>query len=404
MPRPRSLPTRPEPERACLVSVAVRGQHVPLSLEESLDELGELARASQARVVRRVSQVLPKRSRTYLGSGKVDELRRMVKEDAVDVVIFDDELNPSQQRVLEEALDVKVIDRSGLILDVFAQRARTREGKLQTDLAQSEYLLPRLAGQWSHLERLGGGIGTRGPGEAQIETDRRIIRNKIARLKRDLEQVRQHRASQRRNRARGETRIVDLVGYTNAGKSALFNCLTDSSVLAKDQPFSTLDPTTRRVFLPSGAPAVLTDTVGFIHKLPSIVVAAFRATLEELGEADLLLHVVDLSHPLAQRHVEVVDGILEELGLADTPRILVMNKIDLVSEDPDPGMPGWAEATLASRSVLTSATRLWGIDRLRHVIDEELHGGSPTEIERYAVGAGGGGDHGPTRQAGARPV
>ncbi|MBI4305261.1 MAG: GTPase HflX [Chloroflexi bacterium] len=367
----------------------MRGQHPPLSLEESLDELGELARASQARVVRRVSQVLPKPSRTYLGTGKVDELRRIVKEDAVDVVIFDDELHPSQQRVLEEALDVKVIDRSGLILDVFAQRARTREGKLQTDLAQSEYLLPRLAGQWSHLERLGGGIGTRGPGEAQIETDRRIIRNKIARLKRELEQVRQHRASQRRHRARGETRIVDLVGYTNAGKSALFNCLTDSSVLAKDQPFSTLDPTTRRIFLPSGTPALLTDTVGFIHKLPPIVVAAFHATLEELNEADLLLHIVDVSHPLASSHVAVVDEILEELGLADIPRILVLNKVDLMADDSDPAIPEWLQESMPGvRSVMTSATRQWRIDRLRHAIDEELHGGSPTEIERYALAGG----------------
>lgn len=384
MPRARSVSTVPPPERASLVSVAVRGTEGRLSISDSLDELAHLASTAGADVVGRVSQVLQRPSRTYLGTGKLDELKETVKRDRIDVVIFDDELAPSQQRALEDGLGVKVIDRSSLILDVFAARARTREGKLQTDLAQSEYLLPRLAGQWAHLERLGGGIGTRGPGESQIETDRRIVRAKIARLKRELEHVREHRAQQRRNRASGETRIVDLVGYTNAGKSALFNRLTDSSVVASDQLFSTLDPTTRKVFLPSGTPAVLTDTVGFIHKLPPIVVTAFRATLEELREADLLLHVIDISNPLAANHARVVDGILSDLQLADIPRVIALNKIDLASETPSLEVPAWAsEFVGAHRAVVTSATMGWGIDRLRHVIEEDLLGVTGVEIETY---------------------
>jgi GTP-binding protein HflX len=356
-----------------------------MSVDDSLEELAQLAGAAGAEVVGRVSQLLPKPSRTYVGSGKLEELRDTARAGDVDVVIFDDELAPSQQRAIEDALGVKVIDRSSLILDVFAARARTREGKLQTDLAQSEYLLPRLAGQWAHLERLGGGIGTRGPGEAQIETDRRIVRAKIARLRRELEHVREHRAQQRRNRARGETRIVDLVGYTNAGKSLLFNRLTDSAVVARDQLFSTLDPTTRKVFLPTGTPAVLTDTVGFIHKLPSIVVAAFQATLEELREADLLLHVIDISHPLAARHAAVVEGILGNLGLTDIPRIAVLNKVDLVSEKPTEDVPSWArELGGTQRTVTTSAALGWGVSRLRHVIEEELLGGGPVAGEPRA--------------------
>jgi GTP-binding protein HflX len=318
-----------------------------------------------------------------VGTGKLEELKETVKTDRIDVVLFDDELRPSQQRSLEDALGVKVIDRSSLILDVFASRARTREGKLQTDLAQSEYLLPRLAGQWAHLERLGGGIGTRGPGESQIETDRRIVRSKISRLKRELELVREQRASQRRNRAQGETRIVDLVGYTNAGKSLLFNRLTDSAVIARDQLFSTLDPTTRRMFLPTGTPAVLTDTVGFIHKLPPIVVAAFRATLEELREADLLLHVIDISNPLAAQHAAVVDAILGELGLAEIPRINVLNKIDLVggeAEFSEKDADAWTrDIGQEHRAVATSAAKGLGIDRLRAAIEEELHGGVAVE-------------------------
>ncbi|MBM3959946.1 MAG: GTPase HflX [SAR202 cluster bacterium] len=376
MARARTISTRPEPERACLVTVGVRGRDGPLALGESLDELAHLAASAGAVVVSRFSQMLPKPSRTYLGSGKIDELKEAIKRDSIDVVIFDDELHPTQQRALEDALHTKVIDRSGLILDVFAARARTREGKLQTDLAQSEHLLPRLAGQWSHLERLGGGIGTRGPGEAQIETDRRLVRTKIARLKRELEQVRQQRARQRRNRARGETRIVDLVGYTNAGKSALFNRLTAATVLVKNQLFSTLDPTTRRIHLPSGDSAVITDTVGFIHKLPTIVVAAFRATLEELREADILLHVVDASSPLAPQHAMVVDKILRDLELSDIPRILVLNKIDLVPGGFDGQLPEWATGSLGvQKAVFTSAVTGTGIEALRLAIDEELRGG-----------------------------
>ena len=255
--------------------------------------------------------------------------RRAAHDSNYTVVVFNDELKPSQQRNLERELEVKVLDRSALILDIFADRARTKEGVLQVDLAQHEYLLPRLAGQWSHLERLGGGIGTRGPGETQLETDRRLVRDRIGRLKRDLEAVRAHRSRHRNRRQAAQTPLVSLVGYTNAGKSTLFNALVRAGVLAEAKPFSTLDPITRRMAMPDGTLALLTDTVGFIHKLPHTLVAAFRATLEELAEADLLLHVVDVSHHNAAEHVQVVEDTLAELKLQDKPRLLVLNKMDL---------------------------------------------------------------------------
>lgn len=374
MARKKLHETHPGRERACLVGVVIRDNDSPWTLDESLDELGHLAEAADAEVVVRVPQVLQKRSRTYVGRGKLEELSNIVRDDRIDVVIFNDELTPAQQKTLEEALMVKVIDRSGLILDVFARRASTSEGKLQIELAQGEYLLPRLAGQWSHLERLGGGIGTRGPGETQIETDRRLVRRRLSRIRGELERVRAHREAQRRNRARTDVNVVSLVGYTNAGKSAIFNRLTKSRVHERDQLFSTLDPTTRTVFLASGLNAVLTDTVGFIHKLPATVVAAFRATLEELDVADLLVHVVDISHPQAARHVDVVEAILDELELSSIPRILVLNKLDQLTDDPDATIPEDAprSASMGQPVVLTSATRGWGIERLRMVIDTEL--------------------------------
>jgi GTP-binding protein HflX len=368
--------------------VGIRGRQGVWSLADSLDELADLARAGGAEVIGRLTQVLPRPSPFYLGSGKLRELERTVRQGSVDTVIFDDELDPGQQRTLEERLDVKVIDRTALIIDVFAQRARTREGQLQVEAAQAEYLLPRLAGQWSHLERLGGGIGTRGPGESQLETDRRIVRSRRARVQREIDQVRAVRAQQRGQRARGATRVVSLVGYTNAGKSALFNRLTFSHALSRDQPFSTLDTTTRRLFLPSGQPATLSDTVGFVHKLPPILVEAFRATLEELHEADLLLHVVDISSRHAAEQAQVVDEVLAGMGLGDKPTILVLNKLDRVASQPGQTRLSMAPSGMdghGRRAVLTSALKDWGIEDLRRTIDGELAQANRTAPPRPGV-------------------
>ncbi len=297
-----------------------------------------------------------------------------------DVVLFDDELSPSQQRNIEEALTVKVIDRTALILDIFARRARTREGALQVELAQHEYLLPRLAGQWSHLERLGGGIGTRGPGETQIETDRRLVRARITHLKAQLDQVRRHRSLYRRRRAKQGVPVVALVGYTNAGKSTLMNALSKSAVLAEDKLFATLDPVTRKVGLPGGGFFLLTDTVGFIQKLPTGLVAAFRATLEELTDADLLLHVVDITHPNAAEQAETVEQTLAGLDVATKPRLTVLNKVDdLVTAEGTP-VHGLADlADLATElheeqpdAMLVSAGRGWGLAELRALIESLL--------------------------------
>ena len=374
MPRRRTYDNLRRKERACIVGVAVRGLGQPEEVNDSLDELAALAEASNAEVVARVTQTLHRPSPSYLGSGRVQDLAEEARSGRFDVVLFDDELGPTQQRTLENALNVKVIDRTALILDVFARRARTRESKLQVELAQTEYLLPRLAGQWSHLERLGGGIGTRGPGETQIETDRRLVRNKLSRIKKELARVGTQRAQRRQHRARGEIHNVSLVGYTNAGKSALFNCLTASDVRAADQLFSTLDTTTRRVHLPSGVSAVLSDTVGFVRKLPPVLVEAFQTTLEELHQADLLLHVVDISTRRAAEQAEAVEGVLEGMGMGAIPRILVLNKVDLVAGGPDDG----ALARLASivaraeSSVRTSAKDGTGVEALRRAIVDGL--------------------------------
>jgi GTP-binding protein HflX len=370
----RTYETGPEAERALLVGVQVRGKDDVWSVDDSLDELAELAGAGGAKVVGRLTQSLPRPSPVYLGTGKLEELQLVVKEEDVDTVIFDDELDPGQQRTLESKLGVKVIDRTALIIDVFARRARTREGQLQVERAQAEYLLPRLAGQWSHLERLGGGIGTRGPGESQIETDRRLVRSRLALLKREIEKVRESRSRQRQQRAAGATKVVSLVGYTNAGKSALFNRLTTSGVLSRDQLFSTLDTTTRRLYLPQGIPATLTDTVGFVHKLPPVLVEAFKATLEELSEADLLLHVVDISNNHAAEQAQVVDDVLDGMGLGSKRRVLVMNKVDLVAETPEAAesTPALAGPAGTRKVVLMSALKGWGIERLRAVIEDEL--------------------------------
>ena len=342
------------------------------SIEDSLQELSYLAQTAGAAVVGMLSQKLDIPSSThYLGKGKLAELIDLKEQVHYDTVIFNDELSPRQQRNLEEMLEVKVIDRTALILDVFARKARTREGQLQVELAQHKYLLPRLVGQWSHLERLGGGIGTRGPGESQLETDRRLIKKRISRISREIENVRRHRALYRQRRKEVGIPIAALVGYTNAGKSTLFNTLSRADVMVEDKLFSTLDPVTRRLDLPDGRQFLLTDTVGFIHKLPPSIIAAFHATLEELGEADLLLHVVDITHSNAANQCSTVEKILEELDLGNKPIITVFNKLDLSLNNEEELealalVPYFKEQiTLPYEKIaLISAKRGWGIDKL----------------------------------------
>ena len=342
------------------------------SLEDSVSELAQLADTAGVEVTGRLFQRLSAPSKShYLGSGKLEELVALKNEVNCDVVIFDDELSPVQQRNLEEVLQVKVIDRAALILDIFARHARTREGKLQVELAQHEYLFPRLAGQWSHLERLGGGIGTRGPGESQLETDRRIVRRKIHRLKAEIEEIRKHRELYRHHRQNSGIPVVALVGYTNAGKSTLLNTLSGNDVLVWDKLFTTLDPTTRRLVLPDKASFLLTDTVGFIQKLPPTIISAFRATLEELTEVNLLVHVVDLTNHNAVEQCQTVEDILSDLDLADKPRITVLNKIDQlfgngsVLSQQDTTESLCQECGVETKNtVLVSASKGWGLDEL----------------------------------------
>ena len=314
-----------------------------------------------------------------MGKGKLAELLALKDSTGYNVVIFDDELSPLQQRNLEEALQVKVIDRAALILDIFAKRARTREGQLQVELAQHQYLFPRLVGQWRHLERLGGGIGTRGPGESQLETDRRLIRQRIHRLKSQIEEVRKHRSLYRQQRKRSGIPIVALVGYTNGGKSTLLNALSHADVFVEGKLFATLDPTTRRLTLPDKTVVLATDTVGFIRKLPPAIVTAFRATLEELDEASLLLHVVDLASHNAPEQCQAVEHILADLKLTDKTRITALNKIDLLLGNDKKWDEESAIGYLADRgdatdeaTVLISAAKGWGLTQLRQLISHKL--------------------------------
>jgi GTP-binding protein HflX len=301
--------------------------------EESIEELKALAEAAGARVLACVLQERPAPDPAFfVGKGKADDLAELAESRDLDLVIFDDELSPGQQRNLENKIGCKVLDRTQLILDIFARRARTREGKLQVELAQLNYLLPRLSGKGTMLSRLGGGIGTRGPGETKLETDRRRIRNRIALLKRELERVGTHRQLQRTKRQSIPLPIVALVGYTNAGKSTLFNSLTDAGTVESDRLFATLDPLLRRLNLPNGLGIVLSDTVGFVRKLPHSIVAAFRATLEEVCTADLLIHVIDISSQHWREQAAAVGEVLRELEVAATPIIEVYNKTDLVPQ------------------------------------------------------------------------
>ena len=324
-------------------------------------------------------QRLPRAAKThYLGKGKLEELIALKASTNFTVAIFDDELTPLQQRNLEEALKVKVIDRVALILDIFARRAHTREGQLQVELAQHQYLLPRLAGQWRHLERLGGGIGTRGPGETQLETDRRLIQRKIHRLKAQIDDIRKHRQLYRQQRRKSGIPVVALVGYTNTGKSTLLNALSHADVFVEDKLFATLDPTTRRLTLPDKSSILLTDTVGFIRKLPPTIVTAFKATLEELDEASLLLHIVDLTSHNAPEQCQTVEDILSDLNLSEKPRITALNKIDLLLDasrrwDEKSALDYLSGQTKADENtVLVSAVKGWGLTGLLELISRTL--------------------------------
>jgi GTP-binding protein HflX len=341
------ITTRRPNGRAILVGVEMKGSMSTWTIHDSLDELEKLARTADVAVVGRIHQKLfhPNAS-TYVGSGKVEELRQSVDAQRADCVIFDEELSPGQQRKLEKGLGsgVRVIDRTRLILDIFAKRAHSREGKLQVELAQQQYLLPRLAGLRESLAQQTGGstagpVGLRGPGETQLEMDRRQARRRIQKVKEELEEVRTHRDQHRKQRERAGIPVISLVGYTNAGKSSILNALTGAGVLVEDKLFATLDPTSRRLHLPKGTDAVLTDTVGFIRKLPHMLVAAFRATLEGIEEAALILHVVDASHPRASDQIAAVESVLTELEVIDTPRLIVWNKIDLLTDGSGHSLP-----------------------------------------------------------------
>jgi GTP-binding protein HflX len=352
-----------------LLAVADNNPSIGWSTEESLDELARLTSTAGANVVGRLTQGLHTPTRNYyLGKGKLEELVSLKQSVDYNLAIFDDELTPLQQHNLEEALQVKVIDRVALILDIFAKHAHTHEGKLQVELAQHRYLLPRLAGQWSHLERLGGGIGTRGPGESQLETDRRLIRKKIRNLEKQIEQIKKHRMLYRQRRKRRGIPIVALVGYTNAGKSTLLNTLSRSDVTVQNKLFATLDPTTKRLILPDKTIILISDTVGFIRKLPPEVVTSFRATLEELVEASILLHVVDLSSTNAAEQCQVVEEIIDDLGVNNKPRITALNKIDLLFEKDreKENIIGSLPTNIkdCENTIMISAEKGWGLNYL----------------------------------------
>jgi GTP-binding protein HflX len=377
-------------ERAILVGVKLTrspSRHAAPSAppdddtEESLEELHALSRSAGATVVDCILQTRPEfEPATLVGAGKVDELARQVEAQQVNVVIFDRDLTPTQQRNLERALSSKVVDRTQLILDIFARRARSREGQLQVELAQLNYLLPRLGGRGVEMSRLGGGIGTRGPGETQLETDRRRIFRRIRKIGEQLESVRAHRSVQRRQRQSVPLATISMVGYTNAGKSTLFNRLTGAEVLVDSRMFATLDPTIRQVPLPSHRRVLLGDTVGFIRNLPTGLVKAFRATLEEVSQSTLLLHVVDVSSPHAAQHTAHVLEVLSEIGAAMIPQLLILSKIDLLKPDgvdmEAVGKRILADASrqgkLEQRPIPVSARTGEGLDRLLEAVDELL--------------------------------
>jgi len=372
--------TQASADRAYLVGVEIRGSHAQFSVEDSLDELALLAQTAGIQVVGRSAQRLARIDpATFIGKGKLEEIALALPAVGANMVIFDDELSPRHQREIEKMLgeDIRVLDRSALILDIFAQHARTREGALQVELAQYEYRLPRLTRQWTHLARQvggavarggAGGVGLRGPGETQLEVDRREISRRIVKLREELAAVRAHRLRHRQQRVRSGIPTVALVGYTNAGKSTLLNALSGADVYVADQLFATLDPTVRRVELANGREILVSDTVGFIQKLPVTLVAAFRATLEEIADADLLLHVVDASHPRAWEQIDTVEDTLADLEATRIPKVLALNKIDRgdCCQDLDFKALGYREV------VRVSALQGWGMDELRSAITRVL--------------------------------
>ena len=354
-------------EKALLVEVRLSSDTTPLI--ESLEELKQLAQSAGAEIVGTLTQ--NKNSpdmRFYLGKGKLEELKQLAITTEANLIIFDNELSASQIRNLEEILDIKVINRTELILDIFAQHAHTREGKLQVELAQTEYRSTHLTGHGTELSRLGGGIGTRGPGETKLEKDRRIIKEQLSYLKKELEKVRKTREVARQKRKSSNMPLISLVGYTNAGKSTLINSLAKASVLTQDKLFATLDPVTRRLYLPSGKIVLITDTVGFIRKLPHSLISAFRATLEETTEADILLHVVDASSPYVEDQINAVYTVLEELKIFSKPIITVFNKIDKVESKTK--LINLKEKY--EPSVYASALEKEGLDKLLEIIDSTL--------------------------------
>lgn len=358
-----TIPRSEAMERVILVGLELPGSN-RWDLEDSLSELAQLAATAGAQVIETVFQKMEKPTAPYyIGKGKAEEIAKLCTRHQANSLIFDHELSPAQGRNLERITSRKVLDRTQLILDIFAQRARTREGRLQIELAQLQYLLPRLTRMWSHLSRQTGGIGTRGPGETQLEVDRRRIQERIARIERELKEVRKNRTVQREGRLRHHWPVAAVVGYTNAGKSSFLNRMTGSDVLAANQLFATLDPTTRQLILPNRQKMLLTDTVGFIRKLPHTLIEAFKATLEEVSLADILIHVVDLSHPNHQDQMLAVDTILAQLGASGKQTVLVFNKIDHVSDS------GIVESALQRYPNSVGISALTG-EGMRSLIDE----------------------------------
>lgn len=379
------IETKRPVEKAVLVGVINKGQE-ETEVEEYLDELAFLTRTAGAEPLKKYIQRIPTpNAHTFIGSGKIKEIAGYIDRHKVDIAIFDDDLTPSQLRNIEKLLDCRVLDRTNLILDIFAGRARTSYARTQVELAQYQYLLPRLAGMWTHLERQRGGIGLRGPGETEIETDRRIIRDKIAKLKEKLKKIDIQMSIQRKNRAKMVR--VSLVGYTNVGKSTIMNLLSKSEVFAENRLFATLDTTVRKVVI-GGIPFLLSDTVGFIRKLPHHLVESFKSTLDELRESDMLIHVVDISHPGFEEQIEVVNETLSELGTSDRPSVVVFNKIDAFSyqrKDDDDLTPltkenysledlkrTWMASDKDSKTVFISAIKNENIDELKSALCEEV--------------------------------